>query len=60
MYTNFITFKYHAKVCNDIYNKNWEFLGSALDPNQMWAEWKTKFLQIVDKPAPICASVLVL
>ena len=28
-------------------------MGSALDPNQMWAEWKTKFLQIVDKLAPI-------
>ena len=26
--------------------------GSALDPNQMWTEWKTRFLQIVDKHAP--------
>ena len=38
---------------NNIYNENWEYLGSALDPNQMWAEWKTKFLQLVDKHAPI-------
>ena len=28
-------------------------MDSALDPNQMWTEWKTKFLQIVDKHAPI-------
>ena len=28
-------------------------MAPALDPNQMWTEWKTKFLQIVDKHAPI-------
>ena len=28
-------------------------MDSSLDPNQMWTEWKTKFLQIVDKHAPI-------
>lgn len=28
-------------------------MDSGLDPNQMWSEWKTKFLQIVDKHAPI-------
>ena len=51
-YRNFKTFN-RAKFRNDIYNENWEFLGSALNPNQMWAEWKIKFLQIVDKHAPI-------
>ena len=52
MYRNFKTFN-RAKFRNDIYNENWEFLDSGLDPNQMWTEWKTKFLQIVDKHAPI-------
>ena len=52
MYRNFKTFN-RAKFRNDIYNENWEFLDSNLDPNQMWTEWKTKFLQIVDKHAPI-------
>ena len=52
IYRNFETFN-RAKFRTDIYNENWEFLGSALDPNQMWTEWKTKFLQIVDKRAPI-------
>ena len=42
-----------AKFRNGICNENWEFLAPALDPNQMWTEWKTKFLQIVDKHAPI-------
>ena len=52
MYRNFKTFN-HAKFRNDIYNENWEFLDSGLDPNRMWTEWKTKFLQIVDKHVPI-------
>ena len=30
-----------------------ESLAPSLDPNQMWTEWKTKFLQIVDKHVPI-------
>ena len=47
-----ITFN-RAKFRNDICNENWEFLAPALDPNQMLTEWKTKFLQIVDKHAPI-------
>ena len=51
-YRNFKTFN-RAKFRNDICNENWEFLAPALDPNQMWTEWKTKFLQIVDKHAPI-------
>ena len=29
-------------------------MAPALDPNQMWTQYKTKFLQIVDKHAPIC------
>lgn len=53
-YRNFKTFN-RAKFRNDIYNvnENWEFLGLALDPNQKWTEWKTKFLRIVEKHAPI-------
>ena len=51
-YRDFKTFN-RAKFRNDICNENWEFLAPALDPNQMWTEWKTKFLQIVDKHAPI-------
>ena len=47
MYRNFKTFN-RAKFRNDIYNENWEFLDSGLDPSQMWTEWKTKFLKIVD------------
>ena len=50
--TNFKTFN-RAKFRNDICNENWEFLAPALDLNQMWTEWKTKFLQIVDEHAPI-------
>ena len=52
MYRNFKTLN-RAKFLNDIYNENWKFLDSALNPNQMWTEWKTKFLQIVDKQAPL-------
>ena len=52
MYRNFKTFN-SAKFGNDIYNENWEFLDSGLDPSQMWTEWKTKFLIIVHKHAPI-------
>ena len=52
IYRNFKTFN-RAKFRNDIYNENCKFLDSGLDPNQMWTEWKTKFLQIVDKHAPI-------
>ena len=33
-------------------------MGSALDPNKMWAEWKTKSLQIVDKHAPILTKCI--
>ena len=51
-YRNFKTFN-RAKFRNDICNENWEFSAPALDPNQMWIEWKIKFLQIVDKHAPI-------
>lgn len=28
-------------------------MNSAGNPNQIWTEWKTKFLKIVDKDAPI-------
>ena len=44
-----------TKFRNDILNENWEFLNSAGNPNlnQIRSEWKTKFLQIVDKHAPI-------
>ena len=52
MYRNFKTFK-SLKFRNDIYNKNWEFLDSGLDPSQMWTEWKTKFVKVVEKHAPI-------
>ena len=36
-----------------ISNENWEFLNTVVDPNQQWFEWKTKFLRIFDKHAPI-------
>ena len=55
MYRNFKTFN-RAKFRNDIYNENWEFLDSCLDLSQMWTEWKTKILKIVDKRAPICTK----
>ena len=55
MYRNFKIFN-GAKFRNDIYNENWEFMDSSLDPNQTWTEWKTKFLQIVDKHALICTK----
>ena len=38
---------------NDICNLDWEFLNLIEDPNQLWSEWKTKFLLIVENLAPI-------
>ena len=55
MYRNFKTFN-RAKFRNDIYNENWKFLDSGLDPSQMWTEWKTKILKNVDKHAPTCTK----
>ena len=57
MYRNFKTFN-RAKSRKDIYNENFEFLDSSLNPNQMWTEWKTKFLQIVDKHVRFALSAL--
>ena len=37
----------------DISNHNWDFLSSSKDPNELWSEWKSNFLAIADKNAPI-------
>ena len=47
MYTNFITFKYHAKFCNDIYNKNWEFLVQLLIPTKCGQSGKPNFYKLL-------------
>ena len=38
---------------DDICNQDCEFLNLIEDTNQLWSEWKTKFLLIVEKHAPI-------
>ena len=52
IYKSFKTFN-RSDFRNDICNHNWEFLNLIEDPNQLWSEWKKKFLLIVDKHALI-------
>ena len=52
IYKSFKTFN-RSDFRNDICNQNWEFLNLIEDPNQLWSEWKKKFLLIVAKHALI-------
>ena len=36
---------------SDIASQNWNVLGTFQDPNDMWREWKIKFLNVVDTHA---------
>ena len=38
---------------NDIASQSWDDLLMFEDPNDMWLAWKTLFLSVVDKHAPI-------
>ena len=43
---------------SDIASQNWNVLDNFQDPNDMWREWKIKFLNVVDTPAPLRTSEL--
>jgi hypothetical protein len=46
---NYVTYRNFKK-----FNRDWSYnLSNIQDPNLMWAEWKSKFLTIADKHAPI-------
>ena len=51
-YGSFKLFK-HSVIRSDISSHNWGFLSSSKDPNELWSEWKSNFLAIADKNAPI-------
>ena len=51
-YGSFKHFK-HSVFRSDISSHNWDFLSSSKDPNELWSEWKSNFLTIADKNAPI-------
>lgn len=38
---------------SDIASENWDALDNFQDPNNMWREWKIKFLNVVDTRAPL-------
>ena len=38
---------------SDIASENWDVLDNFQDPNDMWREWKIKFLNVVDTHAPL-------
>ena len=38
---------------SDIASQNWDALDNFQDPNDMWREWKIKFLNVVDTHAPL-------
>ena len=38
---------------NDIVSQSWDDLILFEDPNEMWLAWKTLFLNVVDKHAPL-------
>ena len=38
---------------SDIASENWDALDNFQDPNDMWREWKIKFLNVVDTHAPL-------
>ena len=39
--------------CSDIASQNWDVLDNFQDPNDMWREWKIKFLNVVNTHAPL-------
>ena len=39
--------------CNDIASQKWDVLDNFQDPNDMWREWKIKFLNVVNTHAPL-------
>lgn len=41
------------KFINDLKNVPWFLLARHADPESMWTEWKTKFLEVADKHAPL-------
>ena len=48
-YRNFRNFN-RGKFRNDIYQQDWSC--NSYDPNVLWADWKAKFLSIVNIHAP--------
>ena len=38
---------------SNIASENWDALDNFQDPNNMWCEWKIKFLNVVDAHAPL-------
>ena len=51
-YGSFKHFK-HSVFRSDISSHDWDLLSSSKDPNELWSEWKSNFLAIADKNAPI-------
>ena len=51
-YGRFKHFK-HSVFRSDISSHNWDFLNSSKDSNELWSEWKSNFLAVADKNAPI-------
>ena len=39
--------------CSDIASQNWDVLDNFQDPNDMWREWKIKFLNVVNTHASL-------
>ena len=52
MYRKFKNFRSES-FRNDIASQSWDDLLILEDPNDMWLAWKTLFLCVVDKHAPI-------
>ena len=44
---------YGSRFQEDLLNQNWESLGNELCVNQVWAMWRTLFLDVLNKHAPI-------
>ena len=51
-YRSFKNFS-HDYFRSDIVSENWDVLDNFQDPNDMWREWKIKFLNVVDTHAPL-------
>ena len=52
---NYRTFKNFNPdhFCNDIASQNWDVLDNFQDPDDMWREWKIKFLNVVNTRTPL-------